>query len=195
MRSSRVVPVLAAGLLLAACSTSKGPTSAKPFPSPVSSPFSFPAGYSPSPYTVREPTRVPTLAAGRPDACALLTVAEVNAAVFGPPRAPVMRDLGNVVRCTWGTHDLGRIIYVEVFTRTGQTAGGAAAMYNQNLKAAVRPVTLPGLGDGAFTAKYYAFVLKGSSVLKVTYQKPNFPDIDQSILAKLATEAGNRLSA
>ena len=195
MRLRTLAPLAAAGLLLAACELPGRTSTATPTPSPARSPFAFPANYSPGPYVPRESQPAPTLAPGRPDACALLTKAEAKTALAGAPRVPVMRDLGNVVRCTWGNPDLSKIIYVEVFARSSQTATAARAMYDQNLKAAARPNTVSGVGDAAFTSRYYAFVLKGSTVLKITYQEPHYPDIDQSILTTLATEAGNRLSA
>lgn len=195
VRQARALAVAVATALLAGCSLPGAIARATPSPSPVRTPFHFPAGYSPSPYVARATlSPAPRLAAGRPDACALLSSTEAADALSGPSHAPVMRDFGNLVRCTWANHDFSRIIYVEVFARSGQDTRQAARMYDLYVRSASAPVSVPGAGDKAFTSQYYAVVLKGSSVLKITYQKPHFPNINPLTLSSLAIQAGKRLS-
>ena len=182
-------------VVMVGCSVPGSKPTAVASPTQVRSPIIFPSGYSPSPYTLRtSPRPAPTLAAGRPDACALLTPAEAADALSGVSYAPVERDLGNVVRCTWANHDFSHIIYVEVFARSGQDSTQARKMYDLYVRSASAPTKVSGVGDAAFSSQYYTVVLKGAAVLKITYQKPHYPNINPATLASLATQAGQRLS-
>jgi hypothetical protein len=187
-------------VLLAACGGNNEESTATPAgtraPTATQAPAETPsaaATESPAAEATQTATAAPQASGGEIDPCALLTKAEVEAAIDTSVTEPEPEQSANLVACNYNDPNTPIFHLVSVTVLIGGDAAEAKDLYDLAKGNAADAQTVSGIGDDAF----WDSVLNGLEVLKGKYDiridvSPD--DLDELTAAKdLATKVVDRL--